>query len=410
MLFKKLFAFSLILFFSTSLLASDRDIQKERFINHINELEKAFINSKGKRNSLDDVVKKMLSGARRVAAFNLQALGKVYSSYKPENTHNRVFFRNTIRFEFKLIEDAIGEVKQHMEYLGKTKKEKKIIKHQRNKAAAIELLKYVLTGDKDFLDGKVLENYKKPKGKKVKVSDNLTHEGEQIVKKFKALSDKSNKDRSLFWNKSWFPHKSQSKLSLLSQALTDYPWSSYKEDRAFLLSQLSLHLDTIADDTSLIPTKEGSILFKNYDLNLLENGENGEKGLHEYRRELRWFSFQAGVLNGLMGTDNSCPINDYKDIVLREDLIKSRYTKFPKTPFPDKENVCYISKCLYYKLADVISLIGDLKDNSKVYNSEKDIDDNITPRQYAKEAEDIALGVTKNRLLQTMSEQINSCI
>lgn len=405
---------SLVLFASSTSVANNNAIQQERFSKYLNDLKSVFVTSSGDQKKLEDAVSSLLRGTKRVSAYNLQALGKIYSNFQNQQTDYSYLFNNTIRYEFKAIEDAIGEVKQHEEHLDDDDlSEKNKLKYERYKAAATEILKYVLTSDDSYLEGFIPEDYRKPEGKKVKVEDHITREGKKVIETFRKLSGlKPNPEKnisekelkkiiqkkSLFAENKWYPYNSDSKLFLLEQALKTFDWPEYNTDRSYLISELSTFLEDLAETE--------------YDFHLLENGDNDEKGLHEYRREVRWFAFEAGILNGTVSVadSNNCPIESYKNIVFREDLQKSNYSKLPTTPFPEQEKVCYISKCLYYKITDIISVFGDLKDDSKKYNKKNDIEENKTPKKYRKEAEDISQEVKDNKLFETIASELNSCI
>ncbi|MGZ5279513.1 MAG: hypothetical protein ACXWC9_06205 [Pseudobdellovibrionaceae bacterium] len=127
------FAFSIFvsLVISISISASaDGKAQKARFEPWLKILE-ASINSSSNPNK---VAEELLKGENRIAAFNLQALGKVYLNQDAQ-------FSEQIRVNFKALEDAIGEYDKWNKIAEKSAKEKDKKRVEKAKEKFVNMLK-----------------------------------------------------------------------------------------------------------------------------------------------------------------------------------------------------------------------------------------------------------------------------
>ena len=91
--------FSLLLIFPIG--AAENDLQSKRFTRWTHVLSQALDTE-----NLDEAADNLVRGLSRLAAFNLQALGRVYQHVDKD------YFKKSIRNEFKLMEDSIGEFKK----------------------------------------------------------------------------------------------------------------------------------------------------------------------------------------------------------------------------------------------------------------------------------------------------------
>lgn len=117
-------------------------------------------------------------------------------------------------------------------------------------------------------------------------------------------------------------------------------WASYDKDVKQVREELSRRLEKLENTP--------------YDMNLLEDG------VHELRRQLRWFPIYAESMNGLFQldpTDN--PVKAYEPM-LQADIASSKYVNLPDAS-REKEPIT-ISKSVYCALMQLTLDLGALKD------------------------------------------------
>ena len=116
-------------------------IQYSRFDPWLDQLDEA-LNPKGNVD-FDDIAKELVDGSSRVAAFNLQALARLYDS------ENNMF--KTIKEDFKGLEDAIGAYDKWANVIKKAEKkglsEGKLKDLKARKKSEMETLKKFLEKD-----------------------------------------------------------------------------------------------------------------------------------------------------------------------------------------------------------------------------------------------------------------------
>ncbi|MBY0316252.1 MAG: hypothetical protein K2Q26_12065 [Bdellovibrionales bacterium] len=295
--------------------------------------------------SLDDSLPKeeaalaLTDDLSRIAAFNLQALAKIYkdeASLFPE-----------LREDAKDLEDAIGEFKKWDDMLEAAKKK---------------------------------GNLEKIKSLTAKRQEGLTALGEVLY----ARNSKG---------KSWLAkNATDTKISYYREKLSKYDWGSEEEDKSFVIRRLSKALKKISET--------------DFDFTYLEEGD----GLHEFRRELRWFAIEAQVLNGLVTFDpaNTCTNSAYRPL-LTQPIAKSKYATLPVNP--KVGSPCRISKCLFLGVADLVDKVGKIKDDVEeelIVNSTTN--DDITPAKYKKKVEEFYDHMHKNDLLPELREELKACI
>lgn len=295
--------------------------QYKRFAQWIEVLEKTFRAADGEEKKAAD---KLLSGENRIASFNLQALGRLYSTLDP------VF--DDFQDDFKKLEDGIGRVDMWT----------KVNDAAKRKIAFDELV-------------------------------------------------------SLLKKKDWVKKKfSESRLADHKEFLKAYVWMSYKKDRKALVGEIRGQVQ--------------SILNKTFDMTLLED-EGAENqmvhGVHELRRELRWYLIEARVLNGMIqfrDSDNNCPVTAYQDLptTYRGD---PKYTTLAANEPKDK--ACLIARCLFLAVNKQVEVLGKIKDTAEGDPVARQT--NRVPAQLQAEAQQVLDEITNNGLLAAIDQDFKDC-
>ncbi len=363
---------------------ADSEIQRARFEGPLKILESVFRDYDGSEHSLESVTQKMLRGPRRVATFQLQALGQIYQKYEVENS--KTFFKHTLRFSAKSLEDAIGgydkwnEILKNLQLKGGS--ESQIETAKNNKDIAYQILVYVLSGKIHW---------------RLQKKEQLSTEHKHFLERYQ-----QEKSLSLLGHLEWIG-TTPSLAQGLRTHIDDWTWLNASEDRTYVIKQLRKHLKNL-DNTE-------------FNFKLLEDTPE-EKGLHEFRREVRWFSFQVGVLNGtvnfydtfLENKTPDCPSADLAQLTDPQkypELAKSPYSKLPMSPFPD-EDLCGISRCLFYKMTQIVSDIGEIKDIVEKGNFQQG-SGNTTPDWAADGAQRIFDDMKKSEVIIHLRSQLKAC-
>ena len=296
------------------------------------------------------------------------------------------FFKNTLRFSAKSLEDAIGGYDKWDEIIKDLKMKdapaSQIAKAEKNKDVSFHILVYVLTGKKHH---------------SIKNSEKLEHEENEFLAQYE-----TEKQQSLLGHLEWIG-TSPTLLQGLRTQLHSWPWLAEEADREYVIKRLRKQLKDVNK------TK--------FNFALLEDTEN-EKGLHEFRREVRWFSFQAGVLNGtvnfydtfLQNNVPQCPNLELAKLTnpnIHPELTKSPYTKLPQSPFAD-ERICGISRCLYYKISKIVSDVGEIKDRVEKGNFAKEAG-NITPPSAVQDVQIIYNDMKTSGVIDHLRDQLKAC-
>jgi len=128
----------------------------------------------------------------------------------------------------------------------------------------------------------------------------------------------------------------------ICEALAALDFEGYARDRRSLIKELRRWLKTLAD-TPL-------------DMYVLQ----GNHGLHELRRQLRWFPIYAVSLDGLVvASDRHNPIEEYRSLLTSE-VAESPFARLPEPLREDKP--IEISRSLFLAATQFISQLGELKD------------------------------------------------
>jgi hypothetical protein len=131
----------------------------------------------------------------------------------------------------------------------------------------------------------------------------------------------------------------------LCDTLVALDFEGYTRDRRSLSREIRSWLKKIAD--------------RPLDMYVLQ----GNNGLHELRRQLRWLPIFIVSLDGLVVTsDERNPVKEYRALLTSE-VAKSRYARTPEPVREDKP--IEISRSLFLAATDLISQLGDLKDGAE---------------------------------------------
>lgn len=264
----------------------------------------------------------------RIAAFNLQALGRTFSAINPEFSQ--------IRFDFKKIEDGIGQIDKW--------------KNQ-------------------GLEKKVIEAKK-----------------------------------------------------AFAQTLRDEKWYGPQGKMAGLRARINELSKTVKQPEQKILQRLADSLTEIYKTPFDFSGLETDNGLHEYKREIRWFMIETRMLDGMVSfrpDQTSCPNVKIFDLFKTkksqsldsiEELLKpiqsSKYSQL-NAPQPG-QMTCQISACLFYALSDTVEKIGSIKDD--VEHEFGDSGNDETPEEYKLKAEKVYEKINKTNAFNLLAAEINSCI
>lgn len=122
-------------------------------------------------------------------------------------------------------------------------------------------------------------------------------------------------------------------------------WMSYKDDKSFVRKEFSRRVK-----------KMGAVPYKMDEL-------QGDFGVHELRRNLRWVPIYAEALDGLVQHDADVnPVKAYEPL-LEKDISSSKYMNLPEADFEKKPVT--VSKSLYAANMTLVGAFGDLKDRGE---------------------------------------------
>jgi hypothetical protein len=306
------------------------DAQIARFTPWLETIRKPLTSSQ----DIDTVADALLNGETRVAAFNLQALGRLYGK------QDELF--KDVRSNFKEMEDAIGEYDKWVQVL------KSAQQNGQNDSAIKKLKKRVKEARASFV--------------------------------------------AFLQKEEWVVSNGKSKIDKIQKSLESRSWSSYPKDRQDNLKELQAQLKKVNETE--------------YDMTILENGN----GLHELRRELRWFLIESRVLNGLVTfrKDKTCSVEEFKDLLKDKELVTGKYSQLPQAK--TETDPCLISQCLFLAIVDDVAKLGDLKDKAeRLNNSSGDTESDDVPQELANEAQDIYQTLQNTQALSLLSNELKSC-
>jgi hypothetical protein len=143
----------------------------------------------------------------------------------------------------------------------------------------------------------------------------------------------------------WMPN-AKGKIPAMRDIVEDWSeakWGSYEKDLAKVKDELSRRLGKLEETP--------------YDMNNLEDG------IHELRRQLRWFPIYAESLNGLFQLDETKnPVPAYEPL-LKHEIASSKYVQLPAA---DREkDPISLPKSVYCALMQLTLDLGALKDSGE---------------------------------------------
>lgn len=133
-------------------------------------------------------------------------------------------------------------------------------------------------------------------------------------------------------------------LSALVDEVRALDWDGYDDDRAFLAKRVAKELKDIAK--------------ADLDLDELQ----GDVGIHELRRQLRWVAIYLTATSGLFTLVDDDPVPEYRAL-LALPIAKSRYAQLPVS---ERERApLAVSRSLYVALTKHIEELGAIKDRGE---------------------------------------------
>lgn len=214
------------------------------------------------------------------------------------------------------------------------------------------------------------------------------------VYKWKGLNDPDKLDKAkdqlaeVLKDGKWYGDGKSPRIKKFRKFLKKFDFPSEKKDLKYIVSRLAHQLKKI-DETS-------------YDVSILEHGN----GLHELRRELRWFLIEANVVDGpvTLRPARSCPIDAYKPLL--DEAEEKNYGML--TPNRQLEvSPCRISKCLYLGVNKLVNKFGDYKDEAEQLLGDSSSDK--VPEQLRVKAEKKYSEMVENGLLPALIEELKAC-
>lgn len=187
----------------------------------------------------------------------------------------------------------------------------------------------------------------------------------------------------------WIDGRGQSPLLLqMKRAVLNARWLPEAQDQAFVLTQLALQIEKVRT--------------ARYDMRLLE------AGLHEIRRELRWFSISAKALGPRIAVSSrmACPLRQLS-FAAHADTKKYMLPEDQGTP-----GACVLSACVAQELVGAVGLFGQLKDQAEpiVENDERLLKHDLTPPAIATAAHRAQITLLRSGALEHARAQLEGCL
>jgi hypothetical protein len=144
-----------------------------------------------------------------------------------------------------------------------------------------------------------------------------------------------------------------------------------------------------------------------------------EDGIHEFRRQLRWFPMMIDSLDGLIllrdDPPGACPVPALES--LKGTRAATHKYSNPELSFP-ATHPCTISRCLMWPVVKTVDEIGRLKDEAEgnaAIGAALDVDDDhvawsnkVSPEEIAR-AKTIRTELMASRALDSLMGQLSSC-
>jgi hypothetical protein len=331
--------------------------QIARFAVWLTSLDKTLESAKTE----DEAAKAIVKGSARIAAYHLQALGRIYQDQDP-------WFKDTLRAEFEEVENAIGEYDKWNNILMAGQAIKPADQSQLAEFCALN-------------PGSSLSP-----SSKIKIKRNC----EEAVTTVKTLLKKRD----------WFG-STKRRSDKIRKQLGKIHWHSIKKDRDKVLSHISNELKEM---------KNNKYQFKN-----LEKG----LGLHELRRDMKWILLEMKAHNGLVLKDPNatCPVDAFKDVknfftpTLPNGAPNPRVKYDNLKPSAEETDPCYITECLYLELVKAVDDFGNLKNSAEFQDNTTSIEiSDAVPQDIKVKAEGFFKTINDAKLFDKLQEEIKACV
>ena len=185
---------------------------------------------------------------------------------------------------------------------------------------------------------------------------------------------------------------------LRSMVLSTFAGWSPSEDIGFVTGELLRVLKKVRHDR--------------FNFNLLEDG------IHEFRRQLRWFPVLIDSLDGLIlvreDPPGACPVPTLESLAGSR-AARHRYAN-PELAYP-ATRPCNISRCLLWQVVKTVDEMGRLKDDiqgeasvSTALDDEYDVPSSnfVTPQEIAR-AQSMRTELFSSRAIESLMTQLSSC-
>lgn len=177
-------------------------------------------------------------------------------------------------------------------------------------------------------------------------------------------------------------------LARMKGAVLAVRWLPEDQDQAFILTQLALQIEKVRT--------------ARHDMRRLE------AGLHEIRRELRWFSISAKALGPRVAVSSrmTCPLRRLH-FAAHADSKKYMLPEDQGTP-----GACVLSACVAQELVGAVGLFGELKDQAEpIFENDPRLHrDDLTPPTIAVVAQRAQATLMSSGALEHARLQLESCL
>jgi hypothetical protein len=169
-------------------------------------------------------------------------------------------------------------------------------------------------------------------------------------------------------------------------------WPKNSKDDAFVFETARDQLEKLIDS--------------DYDMNLLEGG------LHELRRELRWWLLYVQSADGLIQKSNVGEFACADCAQPFTDSIDPRYTAVPANPNIKDSKICYISATAFDQIVGAVGAFGKLKDRAELIVEHDDATSRLdqTPADIAADGRVAYQKLKDSKLLQKLRKQLKDCM
>ena len=150
--------------------------------------------------------------------------------------------------------------------------------------------------------------------------------------------------------------------------LKNYPWKDAVSDRNMIMNKFIAELEKIRTTT--------------YDFNKLE----ASRGVHDFRKDLRWISMETRGLNGLVTLkprETACPIDVYANVPFTS-IASTKYAVLPASA--NEPDTVTLTPCLYVQIARLVEDVNQVKARAELDDNlaEGESTDLVAPEEAAK--------------------------